>query len=110
MSYESDWTAEYPFTELPVFSLTDVEELHLVHSDPSIAFHPSSFPALEILTIERDTDISHPFSALLPDPSAFPSLKTLIFSNCVITEEFMGELTRFASNHKNTTREACTGR
>ena len=79
MSYESDWTAEYPFTELPVFSLTDVEELHLVHSDPSVVFHPSSFPVLEILTIERGTDIFPLFYALLPDPSAIPSLKTSYF-------------------------------
>ena len=65
-------------------------------------------PTLKSFTLCTATRLLH--SIRHPDPSAFPSLKTLIFSNCVITEEFMGELTRFASNHKNTTREACTGR
>ena len=92
-----------PFAEFSVLPLTDIKELHLAHSDPSVVFHPSSFPVLETLTIECNTDVSHLFSALLPDPSFFPSLRTLKFLDCVITEEFTEELTRFASSRKNTT-------
>ena len=92
-----------PFLELLVLPLTDVKELRLEHNDPSVVFHPSSLPALETLTIECGTDISYLFSALFPDPSLFPSLKTLGFSNCVITEEFMKELAQFASGRKTTT-------
>ena len=68
-----------------------------------MVFPPSSFPALQTLTTKCDTSISHLFSALFPDPSLFPSLKALGFLDCIITEEFMEELARFASSRKNTT-------
>ena len=102
-SYTLEWPPAPPFAEFSVLPLTDIKELHLVHNDPSVVFHPSSFPALETLTIECNTDVSHLFSALFPDPSLFPSLKTLRFLDCFITEEFMEELERFASRRKNTT-------
>ena len=102
-SYTHEWLSVPPFAESSVLPLTDIKELHLVHSDPSVVFHPSSFPALETLTIECNTDVSHLFSALFPDPSLFPSLRTLKFLDCVITEEFMEELNQFASSRKNTT-------
>ena len=92
-----------PFVEFLVLPLTDVKELRLLHSGPSVAFHPSSFPTLEALTIKHYTDISHLFSTLFPDPSLFSSLKTLGFFHCDITEKFMEELTRFTSDRKNTT-------
>ena len=102
-SYTLEWPSVPPFAEFSVLPLTDIKDLHLVHNDPSVVFHPSSFPALETLTIECNTDVSHLFSALFPDPSLFPSLKTLRFLDCFITEEFMEELKRFASRCKNTT-------
>ena len=92
-----------PFAELLVLPIADVKELRLAHEDPSVVFHPSSFPALEALAIKCHTDISHLFSALFPNPSLFPSLKTLGFSNYVITEQFVEELVRFASDRKDTT-------
>ena len=91
------------FVEFPMLPLADIRELRLTHNDPSIVFRPLSFPALETLTIKHNTDVSPLFSALFPDPSFFPLLKTLEFSDCVITEALMGELTRFASGRKNTT-------
>ena len=106
-SYSHDWhgltpSPGIPFTDLSVLPLTNVQELHLVHNDPSI-FDPSSFPALETLTVQCDADVSNLFSALFPDPSFFPSLKTLKFLDCIITEGFAAELTRFACDRKNTT-------
>ena len=91
-----------PFLEFLVLPRADIRELHLVYHDPSIMFDPSSFPALEALTIECGTNVSRLFFALFPDPSSFPSLKTLRFFNCVITEEFMEELTWFASDRRDT--------
>ena len=84
-------------------SLSYLQELCLVRGDPAIVLHPSSFPVLETLTFEDDTDISNLFSALFPDPSFFPTLKTLGFFSCVITEGFMEKLTRFSSGRKDTT-------
>ena len=91
------------FAEFPVLPLTDVKELRLVDSGPSVAFHPSPFPALEALAIKSHANLSHIFSTFFPNPSHFPSLKTLGFSNYVITEQFVEELVRFASDRKNTT-------
>ena len=102
-SYIHDASLLPPFAELIVLPLTDVKELCLAHSDPSVVFHPSSFPALEALAIKSHADMSHLFSALLPNPSLFPSLESLGFSNCVVSEDFMEELVRFASDRKNTT-------
>ena len=92
-----------PFKELTVLSLTNIREICLTRDDdPPAVFHPSSFPALETLTFQRNADVSPLFSALFPDPSFFPSLKTLKFLDCVTTGEFMGELTHFASHRKDT--------
>ena len=97
--------------EFPLLSLTDVRELRFKHRSPGRlrsslsppVFNPSSFPILETLAVECDTDVLHFLSALLPNPSALRSLKTLAFFNCVITEDFMEKLTRFASDRENTT-------
>ena len=107
-SYTNNWLEEtsfpeIPFAEFPALPLTNIQELHLVQGDPPTVFDPSSFPALETLTIECNADVSRLFSALFPDPSSFPSLKTLKFLDCPVTEEFVEELARFASNRKNTT-------
>ena len=103
-SYHGGWPPAAPFAELPILPLTNVQELHLVHGDPSIAFHPSLFPALKTLTIGWwHTDIPRLFFALFPNPSSFCTLKTIGFLDCVLTEEFMEELMWFASDRKNTT-------
>ena len=101
-SYNRDWSPRIPFTEFLVLPLTDVRELFLIHSDLSMAFLPSPFPTLETLAIECN-DASCLSSVFFPNHSAFPSLKTLEFSGCVITEEFMEELAQFAVNRKAST-------
>ena len=110
-SFSCSPSSGIPFMEFPLLSLTDVRELRFKHRSPGRlrsslsppVFNPSSFPILETLAVECDTDVLHFLSALLPNPSALRSLKTLAFFNCVITEDFMEKLTRFASDRENTT-------
>ena len=100
-----------PFEEFPSLSLTHVREFRLRHCVPprlrsSLSppvFNPSSFPTLETLAVESDIDLVHFFSALFSNPRSLPSLKTLAFSNCVVTEDFMGKLARFAFDRASTT-------
>lgn len=103
------------FVEFPVLPpLTNIREFRLVHCTlllpppgPEVAHRLSSFPALETFTIECDVDcgidLSDAFLPLISDASAHPSLKTLAFLNCVVTDKFMGELAQFASDRKGTT-------
>jgi len=65
--------------------------------------HLSSFPVLKTFTIGRETDLLRLLSPLLSNPSASPSLKTLGFQDCLLTEGFMKGLVRFVSDRKNTT-------
>ena len=95
--------SETPFMEFPVLPLTNVKELRLVDSDPFVMSPQSFFPALETLIFKCDTGSSHLFFTSFPDPSLFPSLKTIGFLECAVAEELMEELTRFASNRKTTT-------
>jgi hypothetical protein len=96
--------------ELPLFSLANVREFRLKHHTPKRlrpspnfpVFDLASFPVLETLAVECDTDVLRFLSALVQNPSASPSLKTLAFLNCIITEDFMEKLVRFASDRKNT--------
>ena len=61
-SYTHEWLSVPPFATSSVLPLTDIKELHLVHSDPSVVFHPSSFPALETLLSATPTyPTSSPF-------------------------------------------------
>ena len=90
-TYSHQWNPRSPFTELPVLPLTNLKDLRIMLDEPSISFHPSSFPALEIFLVQCEADVSHLFSTLFPNPSFFPSLKTLGFLDCVITGEFMEE-------------------
>lgn len=105
-SYHSDWIPFNVIEELLVYNFAKVKKLHLypATTDSYEAIHPTFFPTLETLAIEgdADTDMLHLFSTLFPEPSFFPSLKTLGFLDCDITEEFMEELTRFASDRKKT--------
>ena len=64
-----------PLIESPVLPLINVQELRLVHSGFPIGSHPSSFHALEKFTIERDTNLSHLFSAWFSNPSVSPLMK-----------------------------------
>ena len=102
------------FVEFPALpALTSIREFRLIHRTlllpppgPEVSHRLSSFPALETLAIECDvecnTDLSDALSPLLSNPSAHPSLKTLAFLNCVITDEFLEELMRFALARENT--------
>ena len=101
-SYVAWWTSEYPFTEFPVLPLSSIREFHLVDSETSVPLHPPSLPALEALTVQSRTHTSRLFSTLFPNPSLFPSLKTLGFLDCDLSEGFMKELARFASDRKRT--------
>ena len=100
-----------PFVEFPLLPLTAVREFRFEHHTPGRlrsslsppVFDPSLFPSLETLAVECDTDVLHFLSALLPNPSALPSLKTLAFLNCVITEDFMEKLTKYAYDRGDTT-------
>jgi len=104
-------SSEVPFVEFPLLSLANVREFRLKHRTPerlrpsldSPVFYPASFPALETLAVECDTNVLHFLSTLFSDPSASPSLKTLAFLNCAITEDFMEKLAQFAADRKNTT-------
>ena len=99
-----------PFEEFPLLTLTHVREFRLTHHTPQRlrsshnppVFNPPSFPALETLAIESDIDLLQFLSALLPNPSVLPSLKTLAFFNCVISEDLMEKLTQFALDRART--------
>jgi hypothetical protein len=102
---------ECPFAEFPLLPLTEVRSFRLIRdawkatgfpTNP-ITFPLSSFPALETLAIEYETNISGLLSTVFSNPSSSRSLKTLAFLDCTITEDFMKELAQFASNRKNTT-------
>jgi len=111
LSFSCSLSSGTPFIELPLLSLADIREFRLEHraggrlrpSPSPTVFDPSSFPALETLAVECDTDVLHFLSPLLQKPSALPALKTLAFLNCVVTDGLMGELARFASDREGTT-------
>ena len=92
----------------PPAHLTDVREFrHLGSGMVSYPLKPVAFvlalPALEALTIKCEHVLSPLFSTLFSNPSSSPSLKTLAFLDCTLGEDFMEELTQFASNRKNST-------
>ena len=102
------------FVEFPVLPpLTDIREFRFIHRTllipppgPELSHRLASFPSLETLAIECDiecdTDLSDALSPLISNSLDHPSLKTLAFLNCVITDEFMEGLAQFASNRKET--------
>ncbi|KAF9784621.1 hypothetical protein BJ322DRAFT_1109331 [Thelephora terrestris] len=100
-----------PFEEFPFLSLTHVQSFHLLHRVPEnvrhtlnlIVFDQSPFPALETLAVDCETSVSHLLSALFSNPSSPHSLTTLIFVDCDLDEEFMEQLTRYASDRRGTT-------
>ena len=102
------------FVEFPVLPpLTNIREFRFIHRTslipppgPELSHRLTSFPSLETLAIECDiecnTELSDALSPLMSNEWNHPSLKTLAFLDCIITDEFMTQLTRFASNRKNT--------
>ena len=101
---------EGPFAGLPPAHFTNVREFRYnwsasgprsLESPPG--FPPPNLPALETLVTKYGPNLSHLFSTLFSDPSSSPSLKILAFLDCTLGEDFMEELTRFASNRKNST-------
>ena len=97
------------FSEFPLFQLTNIKSFRLVRSlEPWEVQTPRVFPplalrALETLVIEREVAIPHLLCALFADPSASPSLKTVVLLNCHLDEICMEALTKFVSDRKNTT-------
>ena len=99
-----------PLHRIPLLPLTNLREFRLVHRTPEkasrtlrpLVFDQSPFPALEILAVNCETSVSHLLSALLSNPPSPPSLKTLAFMDCNITDDFMEELTQYASKRKDT--------
>jgi len=96
------------FIEFPLLPLASVREFRLIHTELMGRFHPnhvmdhlSLFPSLHTLAIECKTGIPY-LPTLSSDPSSPPSLTTLAFLNCDLSEDFMEELTQFASDRKNT--------
>lgn len=97
-----------PFIDFPLLPLTDVLEFRLIRlgevsAQKSLVFDPSFFPALETLAVHCDSCAPHLFSTLFSNPSFPPRLKTLAFLDCDLTEVFISELTRFASNREKST-------
>ena len=101
---------EDPISELLPLRLTDVREFRLIHRRSERAtsplrptvFRPSLFPALETLAVSCDTDVSYLFFTMFSSLSSSPSLKTLAFLDCNLTEDFLEELRQFASDRKST--------
>ena len=110
-SFFSGSDSGIPFVELPRLPLAHVRKFRLdpcgwepaqPSPDPVVFRHLPSFPALETFIIGLDKNLPFLLSPLLSNPAAVPSLKTLAFFDCILTEDFMGELTRFASDRRNT--------
>ena len=100
--------SEVSFADLTVLPLANVREVCLyyrkettktTHKPP--AFYPSHFPALETLTVDCNVDVLPVLSVLLSNSPPSPSLKTIGFLNCELSQGFMEELTRFASERQN---------
>ena len=104
-SIEGYFILENAFKEFPLFALDRIRELRLEYRAASIPteLRSLSFPSLELLVINHTTFLPKVLSTLLPNPTSSPSLKTLTLLNCLITEGFMDDLARFASDRANTT-------
>ena len=99
--------SDVSFAGLAVLPLANVREVRLNHRKGTTVnalkppvFYPSYFPALELLTVGY-TDVLDTLSALLSNSPPSPSLKTIGFLDCDLSEDFMKELTRFASERQN---------
>ena len=96
--------SEVSFADLAVLPLTNVREVRLYYRKATCelpVFSPSYFPALETLTIDCNADVLGVLSVLLSNSPPSPSLKTIGFLNCDLSQVFMEELTSFASERQN---------
>ena len=73
-----------------------------MHRQPGV-FEPSLFPALEILIINRDSNLKETLAELFSLPHLCPELKALEFLKCDISGEFTTELTQYVSARKRIT-------
>ena len=99
---------EILFADAAVLPLANVREVRLCYRNGTtettrepLAFYPSYFPALETLTVDCNADVLDILSPLLSNSPPSPSLKTIGFLNCDLSEDSMEELTRFASERQN---------
>ena len=100
--------SEVSFADLTVLPLANVREVCLYYRKEATkttrkppAFCPSHFPALETLTVDCNVDMLPVLSVLLSNSPPSPSLKTIGFLNCELSQGFMEELARFASERQN---------
>ena len=103
---------EDPFSELPKLSLSfaSVREFHLVHRGPGkassplepLVFHPSFLPSIEAFAVNCEANVSYLLFELFSNPFSCPSLKTLAFLDCDISEDFVKGLGQFALNRMAT--------
>lgn len=78
----------------------DIRTLHMYEDG---VFDPLLLPALETLVVEQDRMPSNTLANLFSSPKLCPKLQKLVFWQCSISEDFLKELTQFASDLKNTT-------
>lgn len=109
-SFGRHFEPEEPFEDFSGLPLDNIREVRLSYSKTSKkgsvvppVFSPTPFPLLETLTVEGGANVLTTLSDLLSNPSSSPSLKTLVFFNCVLSEEFMEGLTTFASERQIST-------
>lgn len=101
-SYKGPVTTEGPFGEFPLLPLANIRKLRLECRGSWILrqFRLSSFPSLEVLAVDGGSKVSL-LSPVLPDPSSSPSLETIAFLGCIITEDFMAQLAQAALDYTN---------
>jgi hypothetical protein len=97
-SYEGCLIPVDSFGKLPLSVLASVRKL-LIESHGLTKFCLSSFPSLEVLTIDGGSNRSS-FPLTPPDPTFPPLLKTLALLNCIFASNFVTEFLQFASNYK----------
>lgn len=108
-SFENPLSLAIPFMEFLLFPTIGVQEFHLRHRGAREGFQPPLplvfpslfFPSLKVLAI--DGEVLNLFTALFGNPSCPPSLETIAFLDCDLTDGFMEKLAWFAFSRKKTT-------
>ena len=99
------------FVALPSVPFTSVREIRLLcyyeTTLSALVSHLPHSPLLETLVVGYGVNLQHVLSPLLYNPSSLPSLKTLAIINCDLSEDFMEELIKFASERKSANTTAC---
>ena len=105
LSFHGTPLLEGSFVDFAVLPLANVRGVHLIYREKitlnPLVFYPSYFPALETLTIDCGAGVSEVLSVLLSNSPPCPSLKTIGFLNCRLSEDFMEGLAKFASERRN---------